>query len=263
MAASAGGQVVQRPKVPPKIPRGVPKIAADLVVDRIVLYPVNPTADDEVRVTVYLKNQGTGRGFIANGRSLYSIQLPGRAAAKVRDLTGGTWLEPGVANGFSNSLGRMSAYPPGPVGVLFAADPDNEIGESDEANNQKTVELTPLPAGRPDLLPDLTIVGIAAGPVPVAIGFPKIVELSVEVVNQGKAAATLQEGISVVSAEPVLYPALGAGESIPPGGKKTFVLKAIFAAAGTYSWTFKVDGVDAVREADENNNRRSFSLEVR
>ena len=116
MAAAAGGQAVQRPKVPPKLPRGVPKIAADLVVDRVVLYPVNPTADDEVRVTVYLKNQGTGRGFIANGRSLYSIQLPGRAAAKVRDLTGGTWLEPGVANGFSNSLGRMSAYPPGPVG---------------------------------------------------------------------------------------------------------------------------------------------------
>ena len=87
--------------------------------------------------------------------------------------------------------------------------------------------------------------------------------MSVEVANQGKAAATLQEGISVVSAEPVLYPALGAGDSIPPGGKKVFVLKATFTVAGTYSWTFKVDGVDAVREADENNNRRSFSLEVR
>ncbi len=156
----------------------------------------------------------------------------------------------------------MTDFRPGVLRFEFAADPDDEVRERDEGNNRKTVEIPVLAADDAGHLPDLIIARATAGPLALAAGFPRTVELRIEVQNRGAGPARLQPGVSIVSADPVVYPALAGEETIGPGEMRLYVLKVNIPAPGDYSWTIKADGEGAVRETDETNNRYVFSLKV-
>ena len=111
----------------------------DLLIETITWTPAKPSKGDEMKFTATVKNQGTGTAgpssvyFYVDGSSIGSQAVPEIEAGATANTTF-TW----TAQGDSHAIKAV-------------ADPDNDIKESQETNNEKTMTLSVLvsPASAP------------------------------------------------------------------------------------------------------------------
>jgi CHAT domain-containing protein len=119
-----------------------------------------------------------------------------------------------------------------------------------------TLNVTPTPFGA---LADLQVTSIRIAPSRPAPG--QIFRLSIGITNAGEAESG--DFVYAWDASPRQTNAqFGEIDSLPPGASRNFTLTFAYGWWGTYDSQVIIDDVGAVRESDERNNRRTFTIEV-
>lgn len=209
--------------------------APDLIISKISWSPTNPSEDALVKISVTIENQGSGKAcpsFVAYYiddafmESVYVSQIDtGDTATKTF-----TWT---AQSGFHY--------------VKAIADSNQKIGESDETNNEKTVDL-------PVLMPDLIIQSITFSPSSPSIADQ--ITSTVTVKNQGKSLSApchLYIYIDDVYKYQQIVSMIFAGDT----ATNNFTWKA---QEGRHSLKVVVDAENEVDESNESNNVKTTTL---
>ena len=207
---------------------------ADLVIQSIGYTPENPTSEDIVTITATIKNQGSGE---AN---------PSHIAYYIGDLfLTSAYIDSIKAGGTATSTYVWDAG--GEHILTVVADINNGVPETNETNNEKTINLLTS-------APDLTVQSIAWSPLVPAAGSE--VTCTIVIKNQGDEMA----GSSYVT---YYVDGLSRGnnylEGLEAGGTatRTFVWKA---QSASHVFTVAVDTARNIVESDESNNERTLTL---
>jgi len=207
--------------------------APDLAVQSITWSPLVPSTGDDVTVTLTIKN----RGDLGSGGSFvnYYVDNVYRGNHSIEDI------DPGA------TVTRTFTWQAQAESQVFQAvlDKANEILESNESNNEKTVAI---PA------PDLTIEGVTWSPVEPSENSPVTFVITVGNPGNGPAYSSyLSCYIDDTLQTSLLIGSIAAGAS----------------AMATFTWTaqsgdhiFKAitDENDSVTESDESNNEKIIDL---
>ncbi len=210
-------------------------LAPDLIIQNITWSPDNPSKNDDVTFTVGIKNQGSGRadnshvGYYIDGEYLSSASV--------------AVLESGASENYTFAWTAKE----GSHAVKAVADYNNWLFESDETNNEKAVNFSPL-------APDLLIQNITWSPESPSAG--DVVTFSVTIKNQGSGKAdeskiglyiggfsTIYQDVAEIDADAELI--------------KTFTWTA---EAGLHPIRAVADSDKMVAESDEGNNDKSVSF---
>ncbi len=209
----------------------------DLIIETVTWSPVVPSIGETVTFTVTIKNQGIGKA----GSSRVDLYIDGssRGYQDVQEIDAGatatktfTW----VAETGSHTIKAV-------------ADSDDEVNESDETNNEKTVTFSTLP---PDLIIE-TIAWLPADP-----SIEDTVTFTVTIKNQGSGGA----GSSRVD-----FYIDGSSR----GYQDVQEIDAGATATKTFTWTAEADSHaikavadsnNEVTESDETNNEKTVTLSV-
>ncbi len=210
---------------------------ADLVVQNITWSPTEPSVRDNVTFTVIVENQGSGDSGVS-GVDLH-IDGPNTDHRELEQIDAGgttkvtfTW--------------RAKA---GSHRIRVIVDQQNDVPESDESNNEKTVTFSTLP-------PDLIVEQITWSPSAPSIG--DTVTFTVTVKNQGAANADYSyisyyiDNIQMISdrVNPI---------SINATDNQTFTWTA---TVGEHAIKAFVDFTKRVAESDETNNEKVTTLTI-
>lgn len=212
----------------------------DLLIESLAVSPPTPSAGDQGVFTVTVKNVGTTTaGPFGITLSLDEVNI---ATWRVSGLSGGGSITLQAHHGFRNA-GGFSA--------LATADSAEEVAETDEENNARTLAVTVTDTPRPDLtLPPEGVTLSPSRPQP-GVAFTALVTVA----NHGAEAspachlvATPSNGGSVL-----------AGADIPPLaiGASVVVSLNLALEAGDEGFLLKADAHDEVPESDEWNNSLS------
>ncbi|MFC1967081.1 CARDB domain-containing protein [Chloroflexota bacterium] len=203
--------------------------APDLVITAITWSPSSPSVDDEVTFTAYVKNQGIGMAeyshvaFHINDKYLESVYVG--------------QLNPGGTTSVTFSwIAETGAYSAGAT-----ADANSRIDESDETNNEKTVDL-------PFLAPDLIVQGITWSPSNPVNGHSVTFTIIVE--NQGKTPIGISR-LNFYTDDFKKYK-----KDVPPLDVNETAEISIWltAYAGTHTFRAVIDEDDYIEEGNESNN---------
>ncbi len=211
----------------------------DLTVLDITISPTDPVADDDVTITVTVKNQGTASagGF--------------HVVCYIDDAILATNAIDGLNAGMMTTTAFTWEAQPGSHVIQAIADAAGSISEADETNNAMTFALTPL-------APDLVIQSISWSPAAPSKG--DSIVFTVTVKNQGNATSRTNRINFYIDGASRGYQDIFP---INPGDKVT----------RTYSWVALtdqhiikavVDESNAIKESDETNNELilTFSTEM-
>jgi uncharacterized repeat protein (TIGR01451 family) len=209
--------------------------APDLIIQAIRWSPEAPAAGDGITFDVTVKNRGDLKAGSTNISYYVDKTFMGRHSiegieAGTTVIRSFTWVAPAAS-------------------FIFTAviDEDNEITESDESNNSRTVDL---PA------PDLFIDSITWSPENPVEFSPATFTAVIGNRGQRRSAATLLsyyiDGAARLS--------LNTGE-ITPGGTTTVVFTYAFLS-GEHAIRLVADGKDAIVESNETNNEKTISFSV-
>gem|GEM_PF-997976 len=212
-------------------------LTSDLIIQDIAWSPGNPSENEEVTLTVTVKNQGSGRA------------KPSKIVCYIDDTLIGEGEVSEIGAGATATKTFTWPAQLGPHEVKVIADEANDIVEIDETNNEKTVTLSALTS-------DLTIQDIAWSPENPSEN--EKVTLTVTVKNQGSGTA----GRSKVACY-IDDTLIGEGEVSEIGARAT--------ATKTFTWPAQLglhyikvvaDSGQALTESDESNNvgRQILSL---
>ena len=210
-------------------------LAADLAIDEITWSPENPSAGDKSTFTVTIKNQGNYRAagffidFYIDGNSRgHRLVLP---------------LDPEVTANVTYTWIALS----GSHAVGAVADVLNQIDESDETNNHKTVTYTTA-------TPDLIISSITWSPQ--ARTENSDVTFTVTVKNQG--SGTAANSLLAYYVDGVCQASVYISR-LNPGATTT---KTFSQVIGGDTHTFKAvaDAANTLTETDDTNNTASVTL---
>lgn len=201
----------------------------DLIVQDIALSPSNPAIDDNVTITVTLKNQGVS----AAGPS-YVVCYTDAVILETQSVEA---LNPGMMVTRTFTWQAQA----GSHTIRAVADSTEAIAESDETNNTKTFTLSTL-------APDLVIESITWEPQNPS-RFDEVT-FSVNVKNRGNYESGPSGVHLSIDGESQGYRNLLA---IAPGGTASATY-SWYAQDGSHNIDATVDETDFVRESDETNN---------
>ena len=210
-------------------------LAPDLTIDTITWSPENPSAGDTVTFTVIIKNQGSGKA--SNSRTAYYIDDNYFTSAL---------FDPIDPNATGNKTFTWAARADS-HDIKAVADYNNEVMESDEDNNEKTVAFSTL-------APDLIIETITWSPAGPSIG--ETVTFDVMIKNQGNGRAGSSRVYFYVDSSFKGYQETQAINA-DATANKTFTWKA---QAGSHNIKAVVDHNKKVTESDENNNEKTITF---
>ncbi len=238
-------------------------------IDLVVLSPaVNPVTVNDGQTTTTscsVKNQGTS----ASGTSNLKYYLSTDNTYSVGDILLGTDAIAALGAGASVAAGKTVTIPagttPGTYYMLFYADADAQVTETNETNNVGSVQLTVTSSAG---TPDLVILSPATTPTTVNAG--AVTTASCSVKNQGTAIAAASSLKYYLSADNAysagdVYLATDAVGSLAANASSAFS-KALTIPANTASGTwyilFFADADLQVTESSETNNVGSVAITV-
>ena len=246
-AAAASSSEYPVPQAPEDTPAGAENTDSpqaskstqepDLLIEGITWRPLNPAPGELVAFTITVKNQGGSSA--AASQVYYYVDGSRRGAGSVSPVPAGGEL----TKSFSWRVESL-AYT-----VKAVADGDNQLVESDEANNEKGITFSGMTIPEPDLVvKDITWTPLRPSPT-------DTVTFTVTIENQGEgSAAASKVGYYIDDSEQ----GSGTLASIPAGGTTT----------GTFTWNAETgehvikavaDYDDAVFESDETNNEKELA----
>jgi len=211
-------------------------VGRDLTFDSLTITPTNPAPGQGVTLTAVLRNAGD-----------LAVGNPQVAFYDGASQIGGTQTLPTLAAGYTTTVQTTWAVPsPAAVHTLKAvADPAGVITETDESNNEVTLQTT---------LPDLRIDLLYSDYHTATITY------TVRLVNDGVLTAAAPFTVALRAADPLTGTLLGmvpVTEDLAAGTQTTVTLTLTdpfaLAGLGTQAWAVADEG-DAVVEAEEGNN---------
>ena len=204
----------------------------DLIVETITWSPEEPSENDTVTFTVTIKNQGSGR--TDPSRVYFYIDGSSRGYQEVQEIN------PGAA--VTKTLTWTAQT--GSHDIKAVADLNNEIIESDETNNEKSVNIQTL-------APDLIVETITWSPEEPSEN--DTVTFSVTIKNQGSGRAVPSYVYFYIDDSSSSYRRV---QEINTDATETKTFTWI-ARAGLYTIKADADSNDEVTESDETNNEKS------
>ncbi|MFH1652250.1 MAG: CARDB domain-containing protein [Chloroflexota bacterium] len=205
--------------------------APDLVIQDIAIVPQDPSPGDKVTFTISVKNRGDGRAEYSH--LSYDIDGTPRGYDEIQEIAAGAVVSRTFTWTAENGTHTVTAV----------ADADENLVESAEDNNIKTLHLPPA---------DLVINSVSWTPESPAAG--ETVTFTVTVSNQGSGEAGASRATYYVDdAEMSSAEVPGIG----PGATET-VTFTWTAAVNSPGIRFALDSSDTLAESDETNNEKSF-----
>lgn len=211
----------------------VSPVIPDLIIDNITWSPTDLSAGDELIFDVTIKNQGTNSACPFRITCYVDGSITGYR--DVRQMDAGAMV--------TERFPWMVVA--GPHIIKLAADSNNQVTESDETNNVKSLNLPP---------PDLIIQDISWSPTKAVFG--DTVTFTVKIRNQGSGKTDGSQAALYIddsSTGDQQVPALDSGAI----AIKTFDW---IAEAGTHSIKIATDPDNQVTEIDETNNEKKVSF---
>ncbi|MBI2980540.1 MAG: hypothetical protein HYY41_06960 [Chloroflexi bacterium] len=209
-----------------------PTLAPDFIVQSITWSPASPVVGETVTFTVTIKNQGN-----AGTTSFVAHLYVGNFFADPQDVQ--TLGVGGVVTKTFNWTAQAGSYV-----VKAVVDPYNKVLESNDSNNEKTVNFSGAPT------PDLVIQGITWSPASPSVG--EKMTITVTIKNQGKGIASnsyVAFYIDDVQLNSIGISSIGSGAT----DNETFTWTV---EAGTHFIKVVADANEVIVEGDENNNER-------
>ncbi|MFC1961581.1 CARDB domain-containing protein [Chloroflexota bacterium] len=207
--------------------------APDLIIDSITCSPANPQVGDKVSFTINIKNQGNGRAESSHV-AYYIDEVP----RGYHDL-------PEIEAGATISKGFTWTAEAGSHAISTVADSNENLTESNETNNRKTLNLPPA---------DLVIQDATWSPENPLVG--DVVTFSIIVKNLGSGNAKASRIVYTIAASDQVYvdvPPIAAGATATPNFTWT-------ATANSPEIQIFADAGDALAELDETNNEKIFTF---
>jgi len=204
-------------------------LAPDVVVESLTWSPENPSIRDEVTFTVTIKNQGTSTARYSS----VDLFIDGSSRGR-RDV-------PRLDAGANVTRTFTWVVQAGPHTVRAVADVLNQVTESDETNNDKTVTYSTA-------TPDLIVTGITWSPTSPSVGANVTFTVTLKNQGSGKADNSWVDCYIDDSCQSSLFVSqLATGATTT----KTFNWTA---TAGPHTIMAVIDANSEVIESDETNN---------
>ena len=238
------------------IPPGI-----DLTVQQPGITPTNPAPGTPLNMSCYINNQGNSAAPSSSVGFYLSNDATLDAADQLLTSQYGGLLYPTYPSQRYGTAAVPNSLAPGTYYILFVADYQNQVAESNEANNVSALSFTVNPPGI-----DLVIQQEQLYPTSSVPG--NTVQASCTILNQGNVLA----GSSTVGfylstnttfdASDVLLTTT-TGYSLPAYQSSTRYANPVIpvgTAPGSYYVLFVADPANAVGEVNEANNVRSLAL---
>ena len=235
----------------------------DLVTQQATVSPTNPAPGTPLYMSCYINNLGNATAASSSVGFYLSTDATLDAADQLLTSQYGAQLYPNYPSLRSGTAAIPGNLAPGTYYILFVADYQGQVAESNESNNVMAVSFAVTPPGvdlviqQPQLYPTSTMAGNS-------------VQTSCLVVNQGNVAASSStvgfylSTNAVFDASDVLLStapgsSLGGGQSSSRYG---YPVVPAGTAAGSYYLLFVADPTNAVAETIETNNIQALALTV-
>lgn len=241
---------------PPAI-RAVDSDYYDLAAESITLIPASPAANQDVVVTVKIKNAGTKKLYTSAGANSYSYQFDDFYMTKI-SFTPPSYSNVISAGDYLYYIIEGKFLSPGEKNLSFSIDTGRELNESNEDNNSISKKAAVVAAGGEDL---------AVGLISLSADKPIVntdVTITVTVKNAGSASITDSlgladedilitfSGFTIKNKTHSVYPATAS--PLDPGAAFTYTFTGQFSKMGANSLSFQIDRNGRVKETNENNN---------
>jgi PGF-pre-PGF domain-containing protein len=214
----------------------------DLVIEELSWTPANPAPGDTVTVTATVRNRGTGK---SEETSLaYNID--------------GTWMGeriiPGLEPGLSSPISfAWNPEAEGTANILAWADSENQVEESNEWNNEKTVSIEVTK----QTFPDIVIEALTADPANPEPWETVTVTATVRNLGTGKSGETdLAYNIDGTEAGERII------QELEPGSSSQVSFSWTPGTEGMVNIRVQADAGNNVPESNEGNNERTISIDV-
>ncbi len=208
---------------------------ADLMVTDLAISPSNPSPDQTVTITVTVKNQGA----VASAACNVAFYID-RFELGTANLTS---LPPGSAG----TCNRTWTATVGSHAIRASVDSAGAVPESDETNNEKTLNMTTA-------LPDLVVVVLSCNPANPSI--EQTATLSATIANQGSGTSASCSVAFYLDGDSLGTASLAA---LQPGASRT-VTRNWTATAGNHNIKVVADSAGNLPESDKNNNDKLIFL---
>ena len=226
----------------------VPK--PDLVVASLTATPASPMVGNRVKISATIKNRGS-KGIGVGAPAFYVRFL----VAGQQDSQQGKYLalSAGSTTIFTKEIVINT---PGKRKIKVVADATDKVGESDEKNNEKEIEIEWRPLPRPDL----TVKRVFSSPATATTG--KSVRLYATVSNIGKVGYSMAIAVrfsidgQVVKPDSTLTNGLAVHQVLLPWKPYSPAKEGVVLVSVT------IDPDKKVVESDETNNTLEFKLKV-
>ncbi|MBF9238737.1 T9SS type A sorting domain-containing protein [Hymenobacter sp. BT683] len=235
----------------------------DLITQQASVSPLSTAAGNPLNLGCYITNQGNSVASSSSVGFYFSRDATLDATDQLLTSQYGGQLSPPYSEQRYGTAAVPTGVVPGTYYILFVVDFQNQVGETNEANNVSAVSITVAPPGI-----DLVIQYEQLSPSTVVAG--QQIEVSATLMNEGNTATNsssmgfyfstnqtfdandvlLSNRISGMLA-PYQYSYNSAYPVVPAG-----------TAPGTYYVLFVADPQNTVVEANETNNVRSLPLTV-
>ncbi len=235
----------------------------DLVTTQAGVSPTNPAPGTPLYMSCYINNLGNAVAASSSVGFYLSTDATLDAADQLLTSQYGTQLYPNYPSQRSGTAAIPSSLAPGTYYILFVADYQNQVPESNENNNVTAFSITVSPPGV-----DLVIQQTQLYPASTTAG--NSVQASCLIVNQGNVTAssstvgfylstnTVFDASDVLLSTAVGY-TLGGGQS---SSRYAYPVIPAGTAAGSYYVLYVADPANAVAETIETNNVASLPLTV-
>lgn len=209
----------------------------DLVIDKIVWSPQNPSKNDIVSINATVKNQGSGRADICTLVFIIDGELRSNLTVNA--------LEAGASVNITYNWTVISEKHE----VKTIVDYLQNVAESDETNNEKTATISTL-------APDLTVSSITWSPVNAAVGDTVTFTATIKNVGSGRSEKTRAtwyiDGGIVISPD---IPEINAGS-------ETTLTYNWAAPAGSHAISIAIDTDNALVETTKENNKLTVNIAI-
>lgn len=220
----------------------------DLSVNAVSLSPGTPVEDNNFSVNVTISN--TGNGTANNVKVRLIIEASGMDVSAPNSETTISSIAAGASASYTFS--DLQSEDTGDFDIRVRVDPDNAISESNEGNNDRTIDVT-VSESRADLVVNGLDVDTDDGSTEV--------EVNVTARNDGTEESN-NFNVRLRFDPAVIEDQFIAFDDLNPGESTTKSITVDLGSFDDYEVTATVDYDDGTEEIDEDNNSRTIDFDV-